>query len=322
MRRLLLLSLALSFLTACSLTGSAGVSDSSEPSLDSTLPETHNVSYTGIVRASEGENGGYVLALADGRFVLIESNLLSLADYVAKEVVLFGSVRPTSEDGGVLMRVESVTILTAESSSSLSSDEASSDLSSESSEASSFSSLSSLAASSAPSSRLAVLSSVAPVQPSSAASSVGSKTSVAPAASSVAGVSAALDARVKAMAKEDLAAGRWTQQYCTSHIGFCVAVHKNWWFTSFGTAASALWHLEVSNAEIAGMGDGPIVVNLMKGTVEGAGASDGAVVEKNGFVVAYRAWKDSTHFEISAPAALRAAVTYMSQSLTAYSVSQ
>lgn len=322
MKRLLPLALSL-LLAACNLFGSAGSQMSSQSSsLAETLPETHNVSYTGTVEPADADvssQGTHQLRLQDGRTVVLSSTLLTLEDYVSLDVVVFGAVRPTSDGSGVAMRVESVTVL-----SPMSSSESSSSSSEEqsSSEESSLSSVAALEPSS-----VSTISSVAVTVSSKAsvASSVSSaaKSSVAAApVSSAAGMSAALDAKVKSMAKEDIAASRWTQQYCTSHIGFCVAVHKNWWFTSFGTSGSALWHIEVSNGEIAGLGDGPVVVNLMPGSVESIGASDGAVTEKNGFVTAYRSWKDNTHFEITAPSALKAAVSYMAQSITSYSPAQ
>ena len=322
MKRLLPLALSL-LLAACNLFGSAGSQMSSESSsANDALPETHNVSYTGTVEvadAATASQGTHQLRLQDGRAVMLSSTLLALEDYVSLEVVVFGAVRPTTDGSGVAMRVESVTVL-----SPMSSSETSSSFSEEQS-SSEESSVSSVAAQQ-PSSAAAVSSVVATVSSkasvaSSSSSVVKSSVAAAP-VSSAAGVSAALDAKVKAMAKEDIAASRWTQQYCTSHIGFCVAVHKNWWFTSFGTSGSALWHLEVSNGEIAGLGDGPVVVNLMPGSVESSGASDGAVTEKNGFVIAYRSWKDNTHFEISAPSALKSAVSYMAQSITSYSPAQ
>lgn len=315
MQRLALLAGTV-LLAGCSLFAPPAGDSSGSSSSQAALPETRNVSYTGTVEDAGigiAMEGTHRLRLADGKSVLLQSGLLELDDYVGLEIVATGAVRPTVEaGGGIIMRVESVTVLTVVNTSS--SAESSS---AESLEASSFSSSVSSA-----------LSSAAPTVQSSkpsAASVVSapvSKASVAPAtpSSAAAGLSGEVELRVKAMAKEDIAANRWTQQYCTSHIGFCVPIHKNWWFTSFGTAGSALWHVEVSSEEIEGLGDGPIVVNLMTGGVESAGASDGAVVEKNGYVVAYRAWEDNTHFEVSAPLSLRAAVTYMARSITTYAV--
>jgi hypothetical protein len=45
--------------------------------------------------------------------------------------------------------------------------------------------------------------------------------------------------------------------------------------------------------------------------------TDGDIVEANGRVVGYRMWSDNRHFEISADAALRASVEFMTQGLKA-----
>ncbi len=296
-----LLAIALS---GCSFLSSQGNSQESSSSSESSVQETRNVSYTGQLEklgASMYLQGTHQLLLEDGKTVILESALLTLDDYAGMQVVVFGAVRPTEETGGIIMRVEAVTILSSSSSSSSEESSSSSELSSSSS---SFSS----SRSSTPASKSSI-------------AAVSSKASVA-ASSVAAGVSADVDAQVKAMAKDDMSAAKWSQQYCTSHIGFCVPIQKNWWFTSFGTTGSSLWHVEVSNKEIAGLGDGPIVINLMTGSLESTGKTDNSVSENGGFVVAYRAWKDNTHFEISAPAALKSAVTFMAQSLTSYQVSQ
>ena len=118
------------------------------------------------------------------------------------------------------------------------------------------------------------------------------------------------------MSKDDLAMGQWTQQYCTSHIGFCIPVHRNWWFKSFGTTTSYLWHVEVSPEELQGLGDGPLVINLISG---GIPASDDTTFKGQGdFVVGLRSWTENRHFEITAQKELRSAVEYMTKNLTVY----
>ena len=119
------------------------------------------------------------------------------------------------------------------------------------------------------------------------------------------------------MAKEDISAGRWTQQYCSTHIAFCFPVHKNWYFKSFGSTTGSLWHVEVGAAAIENMGEGPIVVQLKNGDVTSLGVADGAVVESGGKVTGYRTWSDNRHFEISADASLKASVSIMLQGLKA-----
>ena len=120
------------------------------------------------------------------------------------------------------------------------------------------------------------------------------------------------------MASEDIAPGRWTQQYCSSHIGFCIPIHKNWWFKSFGATASSLWRVEISNAPLDSLGTGPIVVNVVSGTVESKKAVDGQVRTQGGEVIGFKSWTETRHFEISAPSELQAAVAYITANLTGY----
>jgi hypothetical protein len=114
------------------------------------------------------------------------------------------------------------------------------------------------------------------------------------------------------MAAADLSPDRWTQQYCTSHIGFCFPVHRNWWYTSFGTTSSQLWHVEVSTEQIESLGEGPIVVRLMPGALSG---SDGAVSVSGGQAIGQRAWSDDRHMEVIADARLEAAVRYITANI-------
>jgi len=128
-----------------------------------------------------------------------------------------------------------------------------------------------------------------------------------------------LAARIEQMASESFSADQWTQQYCTAHIGFCIPVHRNWWFKSFGTTTSLLWHVEISSGEIYNLFDGPIRVDLISGTVGGKKAADGQVREEpDGTVIGYRSWTENRHFEISAPPALSEAVKYITQNLEEY----
>ena len=119
------------------------------------------------------------------------------------------------------------------------------------------------------------------------------------------------------MAKDNMADNLWTQQYCSTHLSFCFPVHKNWWFKSFGTTTSYLWHVEISPVEIENLGDGPLVVNLMSGSAESQGLTDGEVKTQGNFVVGYKAWTDGRHFEVSAPKSLEAAVRYIIGHITA-----
>lgn len=284
-------------LTAC-FGGNAPVDNTVSSSAASSTPEVmEDVTYRGTVaRAgiSIYMEGTHRLILAGGDFLLLESDTLALDDYVDQEVSVRGDVRSTVEAGGMIMNVSEIALVET------SSEAASSDTSSEASSVAELSSSSD--AVSSRSSAVPATSSASSTMPSSAASSVP--------------VSDALNERTKAMAKDDTSAGSWTQEYCSSHIGFCIPVHKNWWFKSFGTTTSYLWHVELSSEEIVNLGDGPLVVNLVSGSVASK-AADKEVKTQGAFVVGYRAWTDNRHFEISAPASLQAAVTHITQNLTA-----
>ena len=125
------------------------------------------------------------------------------------------------------------------------------------------------------------------------------------------------EARAELMAKDNLDPSNWTQQYCSSHIGFCLKVHKNWWYKSFGTTTSSLWHVELNTEDIQNLGDGPIAINLVSG---GAGSDDGTTKVDGDRVVGYRAWTEDRHFEISGPLMLQAAIEYTTKNLTTYDV--
>ena len=283
------------------------------------INETHNVSYQGIVQKagmSVYMQGTHRLELSDGRVVLLESQELDLNRYVNKKVAVLGAVRPTVEDSGMIMRVEQITLLQEESSSS------SSEVSSE--EGSSHSSVESSASSVAASSKSSVMtvsskSSVSSIAISSIVSSASSSMVSSMASSSFSSLAplsttdteAQMNARVQIMAKANMADALWTQQYCTTHIGFCFPVHKNWWFKSFGTTTSYLWHIEISTEDITDLGQGPLVVNVMSGNLASVNAVDGTVRTQGEFVIGYKALKDNSHIEVSAPKALEAAVRYI-----------
>jgi len=119
------------------------------------------------------------------------------------------------------------------------------------------------------------------------------------------------------MAKQNFGASNWTQAYCSSHIGFCFPIHRNWYFMSFGAAAQAVWHVEVSSEQIGAVGDGPLTVNLVSGTLSAKGVADGALVESGDSVIGYKEWTENRHFEVKAPIALKEAVSYITQHFTA-----
>lgn len=266
---------------------------------------TRNVTHRGVI-AKAGISiymqGTHRLQLSDGRFLLLESADLDLDTYVGDEAEVTGDVRPTVEADGLIMDVRNIARVLrpeateAESSAALPTEERSS-----SSAAPSAESASSASSASTPSS-VATVSSVPPVEEPPPPPAVD--------------LSAAFQARATLMASHSTEASQWTQQYCTSHIGFCIPVHRNWWFKSFGANTKTLWHVELSSEEVATLGDGPIIVNLVSGSL--SGASDGEVSGKGEFVVGYRAWTENRHFEISGPNVLVSAVTYITKNLRTY----
>lgn len=279
-------------------------SSSSSPSL---IVETHNVSFIGTVRAagiSIYMEGTHRLELADGRFILLASESVDLNGYVGEQAEVTGSIRPTIEEGGTIMRVERIRLIETPSSGS-------------SSSAASFS-FSSAISSSAPAAASSATQSIAAssrppaVQPSSSsvASSAPSSANSVPAANNT--------AQVASMAKQDLTTAKWTQAYCAPPvIGFCVPVHRNWYFKSFGTATEALWHLEVGAATIENPSDGAIAVDLLGGSLSTKGFTDKDVRDDGTTVRGYREWTKDRHLVLSAPSALRGAVEYMTQHLSA-----
>ena len=308
MKRLLtpILCLSVAFLfSACNRLGGGGSASSSSSSSavsSEDIPETHNVTYRGTVQelgVTIYMQGTHALALGDGRMLILESSVVDLETYLDHEVEVFGSLRPTVEAGGIIMRVERIT-----------------DLSPESSE-SSASSVSSLRSSSVTSTASSV--SVAATSRSSAVSVASSARSSIPSSqalsSAPASTDAGMEARIVLMSKQDLSERNWTQQYCSEHVSFCVPVHRNWWFVSFGNTTRTLWHVEVSSESFEGMGSGPISIDLVGGDL--SGHSDGEVSVSGGVVTGYRAWTQGRHIEIQADARLEAAVRYMTENLRA-----
>ncbi|MDD5750909.1 MAG: hypothetical protein PHS73_00115 [Candidatus Peribacteraceae bacterium] len=309
LRTLPLLFIAL-LLTACfGSTPPEPIEDDLPPASSSSsesIAETHNVVYAGKIQpagVSIFMEGTHRLILPDGRFILLQSETVDLNGYVGEEAEVTGAVRPTVEQGGTIMRVEQIRLLTSSSASSA----ADSSLATSAVSSNAASSTWSSAASSTSAPPSSAASSRAVMPPSSQSSSAASAASVA---------SVDLTARIALMAKQDLAESNWTRAYCTSHIGFCIPVHRNWWFKSFGASSPSLWHLEVSAEEIEREGDGPLAVDLRSGSASAAGASDGEVRTEGDSVTGYKDWTENRYFAIRAPAALAGAVEYMLQHLT------
>lgn len=116
--------------------------------------------------------------------------------------------------------------------------------------------------------------------------------------------------------------GLWTQKYCTSHVAFCIPVHKNWYFKSFGATTTNMWHVEFSMADIEALNMGPIFMNLSQGSSASMNAESGQIRTQGSDVVGFLDWRDGTHFEIIADARLKAAVQYMLAHVTPYELAQ
>jgi hypothetical protein len=121
------------------------------------------------------------------------------------------------------------------------------------------------------------------------------------------------------MAKASVSDATFTQTYCTQTGGFCVPVHKNWYYTSFGGQTSAVWYVEFGPEAIEAIGDGVINLQLVNGALE---SGDGTVSEGGAGVIGYRAWTGGRHFEIRGPVSLKNAVQFMTNSITTAEVAQ
>jgi hypothetical protein len=238
--------------------------------------------------------------------ILLESSMLDFDPFIGASVEVFGALRPTVEAGGIIMRVEQITSLSSGSMNS------SSSLSTKSVEAPSSKAIQSSAAP-------LTTSSILPTPTSSSAKSSVvqsvSQTSIAAFSSAPAAGDPSRSARIAMMSKEDISAARWTQLYCSSHIGFCVPVHKNWWYISFGDKADTLWHVEINTEEFEALGTGLISIDLIGGDIASVARSDGEVRVSGGTVTGYRSWTQGRHFAITADAALEASVRYMTSVL-------
>lgn len=264
---------------------------------------TTNVTYRGTVEKagiSIYMEGTHRLSLPEGRVLLLQSDSKDLNGYIDQDVFVTGDIRPTVEAGGIIMEVKDIALA-------------------DGGETSSTEEFSSAPASSIASSRAAAVSSAPRVSSAPAASSKASSVA-AEKPSSVPAEQASQTAQVRAtaMARSDTSAEKWSQKYCSSHIGFCVPVHKNWWFKSFGTTTNFLWHVEIGPEALQNLGDGPLVVNLVSGSLESVSIQDREIRAQGDYVVSYRAWTDNRHFEITAPASLRNAVQYMTDNLTVH----
>ncbi len=373
MQRLLLSTLLVTTLglTACNF-GSKSLTDSSQSSSSSSSPSedtgdlvTHNVSYIGTVEElgmTVYQQGTHTLRLDGNQSLLLESTdvNLNLNIYLGKKVEIHGSLQPTVEAGGMILKAEEVVVLDTDSSSFSSSEESmvgsrkmcggiaglpcdenemciddtsdscdplnggadcsgvcvpkAMESSSNSSEAMSSAMSSSQVKSTSSSVRSVAQTSV------SSASSVSSISSSQASSSSDSSVHEEQNVLLAKQTydKPEL----WTQKYCTSHIAFCIPVHKNWYFKSFGATTNNLWHVEMGMNDIAELGQGAIILNLVSGSSASMQAQDGQIKTQGADVIGFKDWEDGTHFEIIADARLKVAVSYMISRITPYTVAQ
>jgi len=274
---------------------SSGTQFSSES--ERIIRETNNVSYSGTVRPlgiSIYMEGTHKLSLPDGRFILLESETADLNGYVGESVVVVGAIRPTIESDAMIMRVDSVSLQGTESKSA--EEEVGT-------------------ANPTPPQGAVVSSSQKETLPSSPAANQISSSASTSAKASARSPSPAFLERQKDMAKEEFSAENWTQEYCSSHIGFCVPVHRNWWFTSFGATSTHYWHLEMNSAPFELLHEGPVEVNLDGESLQALGVADGTIREGGEEVIGFRSWTNGRHFEVRAHTSLKPAVEYITQNL-------
>ncbi len=316
-----------------------------------TISATRNVSYIGTVDElgpSIMMQGTHKLLLSDGQFILLESTdaNLSLNSYVGKRVEVRGSVQPTIEGNGGIMRVEEVTIL-GDTAVTASSDHSSSQPSAMCGGIAAISCAKGLVCIDDPNDSCDPLGGgadcsgicVPSVQLDSDKTSSHSSSSVPEVKTEkpftppekesssmqssvqVTGgtTSQAADASIEIISKQKNYASLWTQKYCTSHRAFCISAHKNWYFKSFGATTTNLWHVEFSSAPIDELHTGPIVLNLVSGLSASMNAKDGEIRSEGTDVIGFKDWTGDTHFELIADARLRDAVSIMLRSIVPYS---
>ena len=259
--------------------------------------------------------GSHRLQMDDGTFLLLKSSMLRLDEYVDQRVIVTGSVQPTVEAGGMIMDVESVVEADVMEPEVLQ-EEA---LLMPSSAAVSSSVLARVASSISPivvaPPVITASSSPASIPPVAArSSSPAAEANPTPSSSPAAGVDTA--ATVTAMARVAADTVAYSTRYCTGHIGFCMPLHKYWFYQSFGANVSPyLWHVEVSSSEITEVGQGVIIVNLAAGALS---EPEGVAIDQGDFVVVSRQWTGNRHFEVSGPKELRAAVEFMANGIEVY----
>lgn len=283
------------------------LSDRQEVTQEEVIRETKNVSYTGIIRPAGMSiymEGTHRLVMDDGKFILLESKVKDLNGYVDEEVKVLGAIRPTVETDAMIMRVEAIELVTPkkEETTEKAIPEPDADTKDDGAERAEV--VEAESSSSEPAIAEDEIDDPAnttpPVLPSTPESSEPSP---------------ALLSRMKKMSSETFTPENWSQQYCTEHIGFCIPVHRNWWYKSFGATSTSYWHVELSSESIENLGDGPIVVVLNGESLTALQMKDGSIHTEGSAVVGYRSWTNGRHFEVRADSSLRTAVEYLTANL-------
>lgn len=316
-------------LTACTLTEveyDEQPTDNAEERLEDILEEqpvreTNNVTYTGTIQPagiSIYQQGSHRLSLPGGKFILLESDSKDLNGYVGEDVTIFGSLRPTVEAGGMIMRVERIELIAPEEELEPEPEEdAVEELPVNEDEETTVEQVPQMEPGDEENADEEVVSEL-PVEESTDEEPLAEDPvveEIGEEEGEAAATTPEYMERVEVMARQDYASVNWTQQYCSSHIGFCAPVHRNWWFKSFGTTNQKLWHVELSSEPIEAMNQGPISIDLLAGDIP---VESGTIDTTNGKVSGYAQWSFGRHFVISADAALQEAVEYITNNITEY----
>lgn len=265
------------------------IESSSSSSLQSSLQKvvqgrTGTIEPAGITIYQQGT---HKLTLEDGEFLLLESSIVDLNGYVNEYVTVQGEISSTVEANGLIM---SVRFISLEETSSTSSSEVT-DLSESSME--SESSLSSDTESSVS---------------EDASSSTSESVSLSESTSD--------NPAVVALASYDYSAEFWTQEYCSNLEPYCLKMHKNWWFRSFGATSKELNRIEISNSEVENIGDGAIIVRLLSGSPADMGGSFSSVNISGNTAMAFHDWDDDRYFVVAGDASLQDAIKFVANSIS------
>ena len=287
--------------------------------------ETKNVTYEGTVQPagiSIYQQGSHRLVLPGGKFILLESDDHDLNGYVGEDVKITGALRPTVEAGGMIMRVEKIELMLEEEEEQPEeeTEEVEEELpTAEDLEAEEPAEEEPVEE---PGEEQSADAEEEPqelpeeeAEPEEEVKEEPVEEEVSEEAEAPTEPDTAFVERTEAMARQDFEASNWTQQYCTSHIGFCAPVHRNWWFKSFGATNSTLWHVELSSEPVESLGQGPIAIDLLAGSI---GEQSGTVDTADGKATGYVEWTFGRHFRISGDESLKGAIEYITGNISDY----